>query len=56
MRWVPHSAIGINGTPVAAAIRAAPFLISLTVNDWLIVASGKTPMTSPSLSAASAAF
>jgi hypothetical protein len=38
-------AIGTSGTPVAAAIRAAPAFISLTVKDWLIVASGKTPTT-----------
>ena len=31
----------------AAAIRTAPDFSSLTVNDWLIVASGKTPTISP---------
>src|SRR5262249_5357623 len=41
-RCVPHSAIGTSGTPAAAAILGAPLLICLTVNDWLIVASGKT--------------
>ena len=43
------------GTPAWTAIRAAPALRSLTVKLVLIVASGKTPTTSPSLSARTAA-
>lgn len=46
-RCVPHSAIGTTGTPASAAIRTAPDLMSFTVNDRLIVASGNTPTTSP---------
>ena len=53
-RWVPQMLTGTIGTPVASAIRAAPDLSSLTSKDWLIVASGKTPTTSPALSAANA--
>ncbi len=44
----------MTGVPVAWAIRMAPFLISLTVNDRLIVASANTPTTSPAFSMRSA--
>jgi hypothetical protein len=43
------------GTPASIAIRAAPALRSLTVKLRLMVASGKTPTTSPSFSARTAA-
>ena len=46
--------MGISGTSAAAASRVAPLFTSLMVNDRLIVASGKTPTTSPACSAASA--
>ena len=42
------------GTSASIAIRAAPALRSLTVKLRLMVASGKTPTTSPSLSARTA--
>ncbi len=50
-RCGPHTTIGINGTFAVRARRAAPDFSSLTVNDSLIVASGKTPTISPSFSA-----
>lgn len=53
-RWVPQSAIGISGTPASWASRAAPVLKPLSVNDWEMVASGKTPMISPARSDSSA--
>ena len=49
----PRPAAVASGSP--ARSRTAPDLRSLTVNDRLIVASGKTPTTSPSFSAVSAA-
>ena len=42
------------GTPASTAIRAAPALRSFTVKLVLIVASGKTPTTSPSFRARTA--
>ena len=42
------------GVPVSIAKRAAPVFSSLTSKARLIVASGKTPISSPSLSARSA--
>jgi hypothetical protein len=42
------------GTPASTAMRATPALRSFTVKLVLIVASGKTPTTSPSLSARTA--
>ena len=44
---MPHTAIGISGTPASWAMRAAPDLKLFSVNDWEIVASGKTPTISP---------
>ena len=46
---------GRIGTPASAAIRAAPFLKSLSSKEREIVASGKTPTISPSRSDATAA-
>jgi 1-acyl-sn-glycerol-3-phosphate acyltransferase len=54
-RWVPQRAIGSSGTPASAAIRAAPVLNFFRVNERLMVASGKTPTTSPAFSARTAA-
>jgi hypothetical protein len=51
IRCAPQTDTGTSGTPAAAAIRTAPLLISLTVKERLIVASGKTPTSSPSRSA-----
>ena len=50
MRWAPHTMCGTIGTPAAIAIRAAPDLNSLISKLRLIVASGYTPTSSPSLS------
>jgi hypothetical protein len=55
-RWVPHSAIGISGTPASWAMRAAPDLKLFRVKDWEIVASGKTPTISPDRSDSSACW
>jgi len=50
-RCGPQTAIGMIGTFALRAMRTAPVFSSLTVNDSLIVASGKTPTTSPSFNA-----
>ena len=54
-RCPPQTAAGMMGAPDCAAIRAAPALRSFTVKLVLIVASGKTPTTSPSFRARTAA-
>ncbi len=54
IRCVPQSAIGISGTPASWARRAAPDLKLFSVNDWEMVASGKTPTISPERSDRSA--
>ena len=46
--------IGMSGTFAVRAMRTAPFLISLISSDRLMVASGKTPTSSPAFSAATA--
>ncbi len=53
-RWVPHSAIGISGTPASCASRAAPDLKLFKVKDCEMVASGNTPTISPARNEASA--
>ena len=47
---------GMTGTPASAAIRTAPVLIAFTVNDWLMVASGNTPTSSPARNAFTASW
>ncbi len=54
-RCPPHTTTGTRGTPASIAIRAAPVLKSLSTKARLMVASGKTPTTSPARSACTAA-
>ena len=51
----PQVTTGTIGTPASIAIRAAPDFIGIGVNACEIVASGKTPTSSPSCSAVTAA-
>ena len=50
IRWAPQTTCGMIGTSAAMAILAAPDLNSLISKLRLIVASGYTPTSSPSLS------
>ena len=56
MRWAPHTMCGTIGTPAAIAIRAAPDLNPLISKLRLMVASGYTPTSSPSLSRSQASW
>ena len=47
IRCVPHRMRGISGTSASSAIRTAPVLSSLIRKLREIVASGKTPTSSP---------
>ena len=49
IRCAPQTITGTIGTPASTAIRAAPDLNSLISKLRLIVASGYTPTSSPSL-------
>ena len=53
-RCEPQMVVGRIGTPASCAIRTAPGLNSLSSNERDIVASGKTPTISPSLTACTA--
>ncbi len=55
-RWLPHTMTGRSGTSASMAIRAAPLLNSLSSKLWEMVASGKTPTSSPRRQASTAAW